>query len=340
MAKRYTKAEIIKLPESEVEISVEVPFETLASYREKALTHLKERVTIPGFRKGKVPEKMIVERAGEMGVLEEAAEHLISDIYPEIIAAEKLDVIGRPEISVTSLAHNAPVAFKIKTALFPTFDLPDYKKIAREIFSKRESISVTDKEIEDVISEVRKMRAIKKEDGTEELPELTDELVKSMGPFESVVDFKTKLTENLKKEKEYRAKEKERLEMMGKMIEKSEISLPKILVEGEFQRMVAQFTEDVKRMGMTLTEYLAKIKKTESDLRKEWESDAKSRTKLELILDRIAVTEKIEADQKEVEKEVTHIVEHHSGANADRVRAYVEHQLRNEAVFKYLENQK
>lgn len=337
--KLYTSADIKHLPDSQVEISVVIPFENLAPFREKALNHLKDEMTLPGFRKGHVPEKMMLEKLGELGILEEAAELLIKEAYPDIIVDNNLDLIGQPQIAITKLATNNPLEFKILGNRFPEFSLPDYKKIAKEVLSNTEKILVLEKDIEEVVSQIRKMKAVK-EESEEKLPELTDDFVKTVGEFETVADFKSKIKENLEKEKEFRDKEKQRLQIIEKIIEKANIEVPPVLVQSELDRMFSEFSSDIKQMGQTVTEYLARIKKTEADLRKEWQKDAISRVKFELVLDKIGSTEKIKASEEDIKKEVDHIVEHYSGAVPERVRTYVEHRLQNEEVFKFLEAQK
>lgn len=342
-SKIYEKIDIKNLPDSEVEITVSVSFEKLTLYKQMALARLKENTALPGFRKGHVPEKMLIDKLGEMGVLEEAAELAVKEAYREVLIDNTLDIIGTPKISITKLASGNPFEFSIKAALFPSFDISDYKKSAKDIIKDFEAIFVEEKEIEDVITEIRKFRSEESKKGKEGekiLPEVTDDFVKTIGPFENVLDFRNKIKENLLKEKELKAKEKNRLEIISKIIEKSEIPVPSILIEGELDRMFDQFGHDLKRAGTNVSEYLAKIKKDEKILREEWKKDAKTRVKFELILDKIAKVENIKATEEEVEKEVGHLVEHHSGAVPERVRAYVEHQLRNEAVFSFLEGQK
>lgn len=134
--KLYEKADVKKLPNSEVEISVTVTADTILSYREKALSHLKKESSLPGFRKGKVPEKIIIEKVGEMGILDETAELLIKDVYPKVVADSALDVLGQPQIQVTKIAPGNPLEFTIRVALFPSFELPDYKNIAGGILKK------------------------------------------------------------------------------------------------------------------------------------------------------------------------------------------------------------
>src|SRR5438105_3003241 len=98
-----------KLPDSEVELTGEIPADTIAPYREQALKHLAEHVEMPGFRPGHVPTEMIVKKVGEVGVLEEAVELFMQDFYLALIEAHKVDVVGRPDIRITKLAPGNPV---------------------------------------------------------------------------------------------------------------------------------------------------------------------------------------------------------------------------------------
>lgn len=334
MQKKYEEASIKNLPDSEVEITVSIPSENLSSYKTIALKKLQERADLPGFRKGKAPEKLVIEKVGEKKILEEAAELALKEVYPEIVQDKGLDVIGNPEVNITKLAEGNPLEFKIKVAIFPTIKLPDYKNILEGI-PEDETILVTEEDVNKVVEEIRNTR--KKGD---EVPQITDDFVKTLGNFENVLDFNKKIKEGLFKEKEYKNKEKRRLSIAEKLIEKTEVSVPKVLIEGEKERMFSQFTHDVKRMGLSTAEYLNKIKKTEVDLKKEWQESAKGRVKLELALQKIAEVENIKAPEEEVGREIKHIIEHHQGADEGNVRPYVEHQLRNEEVFKFLENQK
>src|SRR3990167_6001519 len=218
------RVKVNKLPKSEVEIEGELPVEIFESYFAPALKKLGGDLEVPGFRKGKAPENILLANLGEMKILEEMAALAFGEHYPKILEDEKIDAIGRPEISITKLARNNPLGFKIKASVLPGVTLPDYKKIAKKIVSenKNKGITVTEEEVETTILDIRKSRAPKiniqdaekvKEEAEKapELPELNDEFVKSLGPFKDVEDFKTKLKENIKLEKENRARERIRL---------------------------------------------------------------------------------------------------------------------------------
>ena len=127
---------IKKLEGSRVEITGTVPADVFSSFRSKALQNINDQVTIDGFRKGKVPENILVSKVGEMAVLEEMAELALAKTYPQIIVAEKIDAIGQPEISITKIAAGNPLEFKAVTTVLPEIKLGDYKKIAKKEMAK------------------------------------------------------------------------------------------------------------------------------------------------------------------------------------------------------------
>jgi FKBP-type peptidyl-prolyl cis-trans isomerase (trigger factor) len=313
-------------------------------------------VNLPGFRKGHIPEKVLVDRLGEIAILEEAAEIALKDITPEIIEKSAPTYIGRPKISITKLAPGNPLGFSILIAVMPEFKLPDYKKIAASVLAKpKEKVEVGEKEIADVIEEIRKQRAHTdyhkahaedkehahaKEDMEKHMPEITDETVKSFGDFKDVKDFKEKIKDNLTKEKEHKVVEKRRGELLESLVAATKIEIPDPLVEAELSKMFAQFENDIAGLGLKVEDYLKHIKKTPDDLRKDWMPDAEKRAKLNLILEEIAKDEKLSADAAAVEEEVKHLMSHYQDIDPVRAKLYVEHNLRIEKVIQFLESDK
>jgi len=369
-----TKINIKKLPKSEVEIEGELEADVFEAYYAKALKKLGENVEIDGFRKGKVPENVLLSKIPESRILEEMAEMALGEHYPKIIADEKIEAIGRPEIGITKLARKNPLGFKIKTAVLPEMELPDYKKISKETVSgitdAEKSVAVTDEEVENTILDIRKSRAPKihmaegaehtyKEDEEPlpnpllnkerekgevnlepELPEFNDEFVKALGPFENIADFKTKLKDNIKLEKENQLKEKTRLKIVERIIDETKVEMPEILVEVELDKILYQMESDITQMGLKFEDYLKHLNKTKEDLRKEFGPDAEKKAKLALVLNKISENEKIVADKEQVAQEVAMILEHYKDADPERAQMHAENVLTNEKVFQFLENQK
>ena len=355
-----SKIKINKLPKSEVEIEGEIEPAIFESYFTKAVKKIGQNFQLPGFRQGKVPEQVLLKNVPEMHILEEMAELALSEEYPKIIAENKIDAISRPAISITKLARNNPLGFKIRTAVMPDLKLPDYKKLARVVLAglteEDKKTEVTDEELENTVLDIRKSRAqkVKMKDATspqpspgeergkpggEVLPELTDEFVKSLGPFENVADFKQKLRENLKLEKENQNKEKTRLKIVEKIIAETATELPEILVHVELDKIIHRMQSDIAAMGLKFEDYLKHLNKTVEDLRKDFRADAEKKAKLGLVLNEIAKVEKIQADPAQVDKEVAMILEHYKDADPDRARLHAESVLTNEKIFQFLESQ-
>ncbi len=357
---------IKKLPKSEVEIEGEMEADVFEGYYSKAIKHIGENFEADGFRKGKVPENILLTKVPEIRVLEEMAEMALGENYPKILEENKIDAISRPEISITKLARKNPLGFKIKTSILPEIKMADYKKIAKEILSSPPAkgevgggLEVSDEELEKVILDIRKSRAAKVEEPLPDplldkervpeagevkelepiLPELNDEFVKGMGPFENVEDFRKKLRENMKLEKENALKEKTRIKIIEKIIEKSEMEVPEVLIELETNKILYKMEADVAQMGLKFEDYLKHLKKSVEDLRADFKKDSEQRAKLALILSEISKLENIKPEEKDIEHEVEHILEHYKEADPARVQAHAENVLTNEKVFAFLEAQ-
>lgn len=350
-----------KLDEGEAEFTGEIAAEIFSGYRKHALEHVGGNLEVPGFRKGKAPENIIEKNVPEMAILEEMANHAIMDMYPKLLAEHKVEAIGSPAVQITKIAQGSPLGFIIKTAVMPEVALPDYKKIATAE-RKDESTEVTDEEFEKALLEIRQMRAkgikeniekenmakgianpepIEKKEGEveapEELPELTDEYVKTLGNVENVADFKTKFRENMKLEKENRARESNRLNIMEKILEGTTTVIPKLLIEAELDRMMYRMKMDISGMGLSYEEYLKHLGKEEKVMRDELRADAEKRVKMELLIAEIAKKENVVPDADATQKQVEEIMRGYPGADLERAKAYVEQIQVNEQVFKILE---
>lgn len=346
MEKNYNVT-ITDLPESRIEIKAVIDEKEFTAARVEAIKHLQEHANLPGFRKGMVPESVLLAKIGEEAILEEMAEIAIGRAYPTIVISNKLDVIGRPDVKVTKIAVGSPLEFTITTAIFPKFVLPEYKETAKKIVSKKEAVTVTDEEVEKTINELKKLRAKSdaQRDGKEfdekaELPELTDEWVKGLGAFENLADFKVKLKENIQAEKERGARDKTRVSIMEELVKETTMDLPKILVDQELARMEEEFSADLARMGMDVNKYLEQIKKTREDMYAEWKNDAVSRAKTQIIAAKIAEVEHLEPSKEDMDREIEILTKRYPNANKERVEGFVRMILENEKVFAFLEDQK
>ena len=320
MSKHFEKLKTTSLPNSEASITGSISVEYLNECRAEAIKALNARIALPGFRSGHIPKDVLIKKVGEMGVLEESAELALGREYQAIIREAGVKAIGRPQIAITKMVPNTPLEFKITTAVEPEFALPDYKKISTDVMNEPADLVVTDKEIEDVKKEIGERK-------------IDVELAEG-----ETIDSKIK--ENLSKEKEFRAAEKKRLALVDALVSATTVDVPNILVEAELDKMIGQFKDDILRAGLEWANYLKEIKKSEDDVRAEGRAKALDRAKAELLIDRIAMEEKIEPSEEELEKETKHLLSHYPDADPLRARIYVYTILRNEQVFKFLEGKK
>src|SRR6185436_3792927 len=247
--------EIKKLPGSVIEITGEIPKEQFEGYRKEAIKNLSENFEADGFRKGKVPENIFLSKVPTIKILEEMAEIALSHHYISLLKEHSIDAIGRPEIIVTKLAENNPLGFKITTSVLPEVVLGDYKSIAQKgsEHANKEVPEITEKEVDDTINNLRKMRAHEKlhegdepgaepnhdhgEIAEETFPPIDDAFAQSFGNFKTVEDLRKKIKDNIALEKKQKAKEKVRIDVMEKILEGATIDLPRVLIDAELDKM-------------------------------------------------------------------------------------------------------
>jgi trigger factor len=147
-------SEIKKLPESEVEITVSVPWEEWKKFIDQAVGDFSKEIKIQGFRAGKAPRNMVEQKVGQGALLEAAAQRAIQGTYPQVVTEKKLDVIGSPKAELLKLAEGNAFEYKVVSAVVPTATLKPWKsameKINKNYAKKKEEISEEEitKEIE------------------------------------------------------------------------------------------------------------------------------------------------------------------------------------------------
>ncbi len=308
-----------KISDTELEFVLELPFADVERHREAALKDLGANLELPGFRKGHVPQNIMLERLGPMTILEEMAERAIRDWYPKFIEEQKIDAVGHPQIAITKLAEGNPMGLKITQEQLPEIKVPDYKKIATDINKKLDAeakpIALDEGELDKVAEEIKQQREGK------ELSEVE----------------KTKVSENILEEKRMRAKDKRRIAIVDAILEKTKFGLPKVLVERQMSRFVDEIKSNLERMGLKWADYLSHAKKTEEEVKEAGRSDAEKRVRTELLVKALVAAEGITPSEDEIAGEMKHIMEHYKDADVEAVREYVSGIISNTKLFALLE---
>lgn len=152
------KIEKKNLPKGLVEFTIVVDEKEFESYHAKAFGVVQQAVEVDGFRKGNAPEVLVVKKYGDMIILEEMANLALRVAYVKAVDEHKINPISEPQVSITKIAKGNPLELTITVPVMPEIALPAYKKIAQDAVNDGEKIEVTDKDIEDVLEDLRKGR--------------------------------------------------------------------------------------------------------------------------------------------------------------------------------------
>ncbi len=182
-----------------------------------------------------------------------------------------------------------------------------------------------------------------KEVYSREIPKLDDELAKSMGA-KTLEEITKSIKQNLKQEKEQKVRQKVEIEMIDKIMDKSKFGdMPEILVQHEADSMIKEMEQNIAQQGGKFEDYLSSIKKTRDQFVLDMLPDAVKRVKSAILIREIAVKEKIEASEKEVEKEVEKLLKQYKGhdkaeerVNQPSYKAYLQNVIINKKVIEKL----
>ena len=145
------KSDLETLNPTRVKLTVEVPFDELKESLDAAYKKIGGQVTIPGFRKGKVPPRVIDQRFGREVVLEEAVNDALPRFYGQAVEENDVQVLGQPEVDVTDLSDGEHLKFTVEVDIRPEFDLPDYDGLEVTV----EDADVTDEDIDEQLGGLR-----------------------------------------------------------------------------------------------------------------------------------------------------------------------------------------
>ena len=145
------KSDVENLSPTRVKLSVEVPFDELKPALDAAYRRIAASITIPGFRQGKVPNRVIDQRVGRAAVLDEAINDAINLNLDAALREHEIKFLGRPDVDVTTFEDAAPLAFTAEMDVVPEFDLPDFETLAVTV----DSVKVAGSDVEDQLDALR-----------------------------------------------------------------------------------------------------------------------------------------------------------------------------------------
>ncbi|WP_413450696.1 trigger factor [Georgenia phoenicis] len=150
------KSAVETLEPTRAKLTVEVSYEELKSSIDHAYSHIAEQVNVPGFRKGKVPARIIDQRVGRAAVIEHAVNDALPGLYRDAVAETGIKPIGQPEVDVTEVpnltgAVGGQLTFTAEVDVRPEITVPDLSTYEITV----DSVEVSDEDVEQRLESLR-----------------------------------------------------------------------------------------------------------------------------------------------------------------------------------------
>jgi trigger factor len=145
------KSAVETLSPTRVRLTVEVPFEELTPALESAYRRIAAQVQLPGFRKGRVPPRLIDQRFGRALVLEEAVNEAVPRFYTQSVQDNTVEALGTPDINVTDFADGTDLKFTAEVDVRPAIELPEFDSLEVTV----EDAIVTDEDVDKQLRELQ-----------------------------------------------------------------------------------------------------------------------------------------------------------------------------------------
>jgi trigger factor len=142
---------------------------------------------------------------------------------------------------------------------------------------------------------------------TIELPKLDKEFAEKLGA-KDMADLKDRTQKAIRAQKEIECNNKYKIDLVEKVAESIKMELPKVIVDQEKNRLLAEFTGQLARSGLTPEDYLKRIKKSKDEFDKDLDKQAQKNVKVGLTLSEVAKREKIKVEEAEVQAEVGRMI--------------------------------
>jgi trigger factor len=402
----HLKIETKPLEDQQVEMTIEVPGDDLEKAKRGAARRLSKNTKIPGFRPGKAPYQMIVNKFGEDVIFEEALETLGQDMYRQGLEEAELEPYAPG--SMDEIVSQDPLTIRYTVPLAPDVDLNSY----RDIRIPYEEPEVTDEDVEAAMEELRQRQALiepadrpaeltdvvivdayaelKDPDEDQEaiildgkdlsvlveedtdfpipgivdrykgmqageeiefdytfpddhdnedlqgkdahfkitckevksrlVPEWSDDLAQNLGEFESLLDLRIKVRENLTEQKEANAEAEYIEQVIEAALEKADIIFPPVVLEEEMERLLRDVASRLQSQNLTLEDYLKIEGQTMEELREDLEPEAIQRVKRGLLLGQLVEQEDLEVEDAEIEAQIDKIMESFGGESSQDLR--------------------
>ncbi|MCI8748962.1 MAG: trigger factor [Lachnospiraceae bacterium] len=384
--------QVEKLEKNMAKLVIEVPAQEFEKALDEAYKKSRNKIAMPGFRKGKAPRKMIEKMYGASVFYEDAANIIIPDAYENAAKESGLEIVSQPEIEVEQIEKGTPFIFAATVAVKPEITLGEYKGIEVE----KKTAEVTDEEVDTEISRVRENnsrmitvddRATQEGDTViinfdgyvdgeqfeggkaedyslvlgshtfidnfeeqligknagdsvevhvtfpdmyqaeelrgkdavfyveindikvKELPDIDDEFAQDVSDFDTLEEYKEDLKKKLLENKEAALEREKEEEVIGAIIENSQMEIPDPMVDAQTRQMTQEFAQRLQAQGLSMEQYMQLTGLTPQKMIDELKPQALKRIQSRLVLEAVAAAENIEVSDEDYDKEVERMAE-------------------------------
>jgi FKBP-type peptidyl-prolyl cis-trans isomerase (trigger factor) len=328
-----------KRDKNTVVLEIEAERAALDKSYEKALVEAGNEIRLPGFRPGKAPRKMIEGALNLQAVEQHAAQELISELYPAVLAETKIEPVDYPSVEIVQMAKDKPFLFKLTVEVYPEVKLGKYKGLKLE----KQPTEVSEADVLAALGRLQERVSTADAEGKKVLQPLDDEFAKKVSRYGTLAELKAELLRAMSEEKIAEAEADLRNQAIAAAGADAKLEIPQAMIERETDVMLDELKTSLAQSGLTLEQYLQGAKKEEQVLRDELKNPAEIRVKGKLILKAVAAAEKLTVTPDEMAAEIKTMAEAY-GQQADAAekqlneggRAYIEEYLLRKKALDWL----
>lgn len=150
------KSSVERIEPTRVKLSIEAPYADLKPSVDEAYKEIAKQISVPGFRRGKVPARIIDQRVGRAAVIQEAVNNSLDGFFRQAIADNDIQPLGTPEVDDLEMPgldgkDEGDLTFTVEVDAVPEFELPEYSSLEVEV----EPLEVTEEDVEKELNDLR-----------------------------------------------------------------------------------------------------------------------------------------------------------------------------------------
>jgi trigger factor len=182
----HVKTDVESLSPTRVRLSVEIPFDELKPSVDSAYKKIAAQITIPGFRKGKVPSQIIDQRVGRGAVLDEAVNEALPRAYSDAVSENDIKVLGQPDVELGDFSDGEALTFTAEVDVRPEIELPDFSSLEVMVDVAEVSDADIDAELDQLRQRFATLKPVDRGAEAGDLLSITLASVKDGEPVESL----------------------------------------------------------------------------------------------------------------------------------------------------------